>query len=136
MSRVNNIEAHLGLIRRGLVEAKFDIALLRLRLEIKRVFDEAEHPRWPAGTSSSRGGEFRPKDPDKEPARRLATVTRNGMTLVGGWNEGNRSICGPMFDIDLEICLGGPTGCDDVAIRRFDACMRDISIPKLGYGGR
>jgi hypothetical protein len=136
MNRVGRVEANLGIIRRKLVEFKVDIALLRLRLETKRLFDEVDHPRWPAGTPNSRGGEFRPKDADKEPTGRLATVTRNGMTIMGGWNEGNRSMCGPMFDIDLDICLGGPIGCDDVAIRRFDACMRDMSIPKLGYGGR
>jgi hypothetical protein len=32
-------------------------------------FDESEHPRHPAGSADSRGGQFRPKDPSALPAR-------------------------------------------------------------------
>lgn len=125
------IEDKLGIARRKLLELKSDVAVLRLRLAMKR-FDEVLHPRWPAGTPDSQGGEFRPAE-----GQRVATVTRNGMTIVGGWNEGNRATCTGMFDLDLALCeAGAPSSCEKAAIDRFGACMTDMAIPRLGFGGR
>ena len=76
MNQAGKVEAHVGLIRRKLAEFKVDLAFLRLQLEAKRLFNATDHPRWPAGTSNARGGEFRPKEGNKQPAGRLATMTR------------------------------------------------------------
>ena len=59
------------------------------------------------------------------------------MTIMGGWNEGNRAMCVAMFDFDLALCAdGAPIACDDAAITRYNACMTDMPIPRLGFGGR
>lgn len=122
----SKIDAEFGITRQKLADLKSEIAILQLRLALKN-FNPDLHPRWPGGTSDSRGGEFRP-------AGSADTAERS---RVAGFNEDNREKCDAMRAKDEELCamqLGN--WCWDSAFERHLNCMRGVYIPPLKVGTR
>lgn len=119
-------ENSLGLTRQRLAELKSDAALLRLRLALKS-FEEALHPRWPAGASDSRGGEF----------RRGGSQNPRQQSRVASFDENNREKCDAMRLRDETLCATQLSNwCWDSAFERHLNCMRGAYIPPLKVGMR
>ena len=77
-------------------------------------WDEDQHPRWPAGTSDHRGGEFAPKGEDGSSSTRTALLD----DCAKEW-ETARKICSDLLDLHEfhpdRALLGGHTTVDGCA---------------------
>ena len=121
---IDRLGSKFGMTQRKLDELRSEVAVLRMRLAIKR-FDEALHPRWPGGTPDSRGGEFRPKTSDDE----------RQVQRVASFDEANRVKCDAMHIKDAELCgMQLSKWCWDSAYERYNNCMRGMYIPDLKVG--
>lgn len=107
----------IALAKEKLLELKTDLAVLWMRLALKR-FDP-QQPRWPAGTTI--GGQWRP------------TGGTTGDEAVG-YDPSRRMECEAQRMLDQELCrMARSATCWEVSDERYNNCMRGAYIPPLRF---
>lgn len=111
------IEALTGLTRARLAELRMDVALLQLRMALKRF--NPNQPRWPTGRPD--GGQWRPASDTS-----IANI---------GYDPSLIPICDAQRALDYELCrMAKSRNCWISADLRHDNCMRNAYIPPLEVG--
>jgi len=121
---------------------------------IKADWDPDEHPRWPAGTASSQGGQFAPKgqggaeEPSRSQSRSSAGPARNRNSLIPVAANARDDIsrnppgrkseeeCDRQYDADMYVCNSlrdkrEAAICRASASERYSACLSGRPLPPL-----
>jgi hypothetical protein len=116
---MNDRSEYLDLAAEQLAAIRAEVALLRLRLALKK-FNPSQ-PRWPSGRPD--GGQWRPSSAE------------GALKIAGTYDAARAPICLAQQRLDHELCrMAKSYRCWQSADLRYNNCMRDTYIPPLEVG--